>query len=181
VLITARLEEATVKELVGELLPIKILLSDDNEEGRGRWIAIEPARQVDFIAGEGLRVEAAGQLQWTAAGLPIGLTFNSAQIMLRPSVEDDSLVFRPALEALDLKNVPAIIDSGLVSLINTRLATQTSDLVWHFGKSIAFDFPLPPTIVPLERLRLGVRDGKVEVLADAIVFSMSVTVAFTRA
>src|SRR3989442_13033074 len=85
VLITARLEEATVKHLLDQLLPARVLL----DEGQTRWLQIERAQHVDFVAGEGLRVKTAGQLQWHAAGLPIGVTLNSAQLMLKPVVEPD--------------------------------------------------------------------------------------------
>src|SRR5437660_11400606 len=94
VLITARLEEATVKVLLDELLPARMLLDD----AQTRWIQIERAQHVDFVEGEGLRVKSSGQLQWTAAGLPIGVTLKSAQLMLKPLVEADEhggrLVFR---------------------------------------------------------------------------------------
>jgi hypothetical protein len=182
VLITARLEEATVERLVGEILPVRVLL--DDEDTRGRWIKIAPARKVDFVAGQGLRLEAPGQLQWQAVGLPIATTFHSAQLMLRPEIADDEdggrLVFRPSLEALDLKNVPAILDSGALAIVNRRLASRGDELAWHFGRALAFAIPLPSTIIPLDQLRLAVHSGKVEVLDDAIVLSVQMSVSFTR-
>src|SRR5262249_8051913 len=106
--IKARLEEATIQQLLNKLLPATILLAEQEE--RGRWIRSEPARKVDFIADRGLRLESSGQIQWLAAGLPITLTLNTVQLLLQPEVlatpAGGRLVFHPSLEDLDLKNVP---------------------------------------------------------------------------
>ena len=181
-LITARMEEGTVKQLLDELLPATMLL--DEAGAKGRWIHIDRAQHVDFVAGEGLRVKTSGQLQWLAAGLPIGVTLTSAQLMLRPEVADDEhggrLVFRPSLEALDLKNVPGILDSGVLSIVNGRLASQGDELAWRFGKTLAIEIPMPATLVPLDKFRLGARSGTVEVLDDALVLAVSVDLSFTR-
>jgi hypothetical protein len=180
--ITARLEEATVKELLGELLPATVILDDESE--KGRWIRIDGARQVDFVAGEGLRVETSGQLQWSAAGLPLSVTFHTAQLMLRPEVADDKhggkLVFKPSLEALDLKNVPGFVDRGVLAIVNNRLASQSDSLAWPFGKTLSVSVPLAGTLQPVEKLQLGVHSAVVEVEANAITLTLSLSVAFTR-
>jgi hypothetical protein len=179
-LVTAKLDESTVKRLLDELLPVKVMLDDDGE--RGRWIEIEAARHVDFVPGAGLRVLTGGQLQWKAAGLPIGVAFNSAQLMLQPLVEDDEhggrLVFRPSLEALDLKNVPAFLDSGLLAVVNSRLAARGEDLGWRFGRTLALQFLLPGSMQPRVALRLGAGSGQVEVLEDSVVFSLVLAPSF---
>src|SRR5215212_2530230 len=100
--ITARLEEDTVGQLLGELLPVTIVLDEDGED---RWIRIDPARSVDFVANEGLRLEVGGQLHWKVAGVPVLLTIHSAHLLLAPAVVDGAegarLVFRPVLEKMD--------------------------------------------------------------------------------
>jgi hypothetical protein len=180
VVITARLEESSVRELLDQLLPARVLL----DEERQRWIDIEKARTVDFVAGEGLRVETAGQLQWPTAGLSLGVTFTSAQLLLRPEVIEDPhggrLVFRPSLQALDLKNVPAFFDARVLARVNTRLAAQGDELGWTFGKTLAIDLALPPTLVPLDKFGLAARTGVVSVEGDAIVFSVEMTLSFSR-
>ena len=180
--ITARLEEATINELLGELLPAKILL--DEEGDRGRWVRIEPASQVDFIADRGLRLQTSGQIQWIAAGLPINLTLNSVQLMLRPEIVADPhggrLVFRPALEDLDLKNVPGFLDRGVAGIINGKLASQGDELAWDFGRSLAVNVPLPASIAPLETFQLSVRAARVVVLADALELTLTFDMRFSR-
>lgn len=196
-IITARLDEATVKQLLAELLPARVLLDADETatdeppapRESHRWIQIEPARQVDFVAGEGLRVETYGQLRWSAAGVPLTMTFTSAQLMLRPEVLSDDggdgagggrLVFRPALEALDLKHVPGFVDTGILARVNKRLAAQGDALAWHFGQTLALRVPLPPTLLPLDKFHIAATAGTVQVLEDAIVLSVTFAMGFTR-
>jgi hypothetical protein len=180
--ITARLEEATVKQLLAELLPVTITLEDESD--KGRWIRIDEARQVDFVAGEGLRVETSGQLQWSAAGLPLSVTFHTAQLMLRPEVVDDKhggrLVFRPSLEALDLKNVPGFVDRGVLAIVNNRLASQGDALAWPYGRTLSVSVQLAPALQPAQKFQLGVHSAQVEVQHNAIVFTVSIAAGFTH-
>jgi hypothetical protein len=180
--ITARLEEGTVKELLDQLLPARVLLDDADKE---RWIQLGRASHVDFVPGTGLRVATSGELHWRAAGLPISVAFHSAQLMVRPMVLADDhggrLVFRPSLEELDLKNVPSFLDSGVVAIINSRLAGQEDALAWHFGQNLARSFPMSGTIVPAEALELGAGQGQVAVVEDALVFSLELSLSFARA
>jgi hypothetical protein len=161
--ITARLEEATIKQLLGELLPAKILLDEPDQ---------------------GLRLQTSGQIQWLAAGLPITLTLKSVQLLLRPEVVPDPhggrLVFRPSLEDLDLKNVPGFLDRGVAGIINGKLASQGDELGWNFGRALAVNVPLPASIVPLEAFQLSVRAAGVVVLADALELTITFDMRFSR-
>jgi hypothetical protein len=180
--ITARLDEATIKQLMGELLPARVLI--DEQGDKGRWILIEPASEVDFIADQGLRLQTSGQIQWLAAGLPINVTLTSVQLMLRPEVVGGAhggrLVFRPALEELDLKNVPGFLDRSVQGIVNGRLKAQGDELAWDFGKSLAVNVSLPATIVPLEAFQASVRAASVAVLADAIELTITFDLRFSR-
>ena len=182
--ITARLEEETVKQLLGELLPVTIVL---DEEGGGRWIRIDPARRVDFVANEGLRLEVGGQLHWKAAGVPVLLTIHSAHLLLTPAVVGDAgdgegarLVFRPSLEKMDLKSVPGLIVSGITCMVNKRLEAEGDKLAWHFGRDLANHFPLAKELLEIESFTLAAGTATVELLADAIVFSLSLATGFSR-
>jgi hypothetical protein len=178
--INARLEEATIQQLLSELLPTTILL---DEQG-GRWIQIERARQVDFIADRGLRLQTSGQIQWLAAGLPINLTLNAVQLMLTPEVVADPaggrLVFHPSLEDLDLKNVPGFLDRGLLGIVNGKLDSQGNALAWDFGKALTVSAPLPSSISPAEAFQMSVSNAQVVVLADALELTLTLDMRFSR-
>jgi hypothetical protein len=180
--ITARLDEATIQQLLGELLPVKVLVDDQGD--KGRWIQIEPAQQVDFIADQGLRVRTSGQIQWLAAGLPINLTLQSVSLLLRPEIAPEPhggrLVFRPSLDELDLKNVPGFLDRSVLGIVNGRLQAQGDELAWDFGKALTVAAPLPTSIEPAETFQLSVRTAAVAVLADAIVLTLSFDMRFAR-
>lgn len=180
--IRARLDEATIRQLLSELLPARVLLDDQGD--KPRWIQIEQAREVDFIANEGLRLQSHGQIQWVAAGLPIAVTLNAVQLMLRPEVVNDPhggrLVFRPSLEELDLKNVPGFVDRSVLGMVNGRLESQGNELAWDFGRALTVNVPLPRTIVPMEMFQMSVRAASATVLADAIELDLTFDMSFSR-
>jgi len=189
--ITARLEESTLKQLLDELLPVTVSLGpegddgDDDGDGVGdRWIRIDPARTVDFVAGLGLRVEVGGKLRWKKLGLPMTIGINSAHILLRPDVVADAdgrrLVFLPELEKMDLKNVPGFIDSGITEMINRRLAPQVGKLAWHFGKTLRTSFPVSRQLPGVDSFELDAEGATVEVTADAFVLTLSLAMHFLR-
>ncbi len=180
--ITARLEESTVQQLLGELLPLTVAIDHD---GEGRWIRIDPARRIDFAAGEGLRVEVGGQLHWRVAGVAVTLTILSAQLLLRPMLVDDvneggRLLFVPSLEKMDLKNVPDFLDNGITGIVNKQLEGQGELLAWHYGKALNRRFPLAKDLVEIDSFQLTPTATTVTVNADAIVFTLGLGMRFAR-
>jgi hypothetical protein len=179
--ITAQLDETTVKALLDELLPVTVRLDDDDAD---RWIRIDPARSVEFAAGEGLRVAVAGQLSWKLAGVQVMLTIHAAQLLLRPAVigegPDGRLLFRPSLEKMDLKNVPGLLDSGITGLVNRRLEDEGDKLAWHFGRDLSGRFPLGRDFVDVDSFVLGIGAATVTVLADAMVLDLPLALGFAR-
>lgn len=184
--IFARLEEATLKTILDELLPVRILLDQGGTQGAAdRWVSIEPTRQVDFIAGEGLRLTTGGQIHWIVGGVPVDATLHTAQVMLRPEVRAEKhggrLVFRPSLESADVKNVPGLLDRGIVALVNRQLESRGNELYWDFGHSLGFSVGLPPALVGVQALQLAVTNAAVAVTADAFELTLTLSLHFQRA
>jgi hypothetical protein len=185
----ARLDESTLRSILDELLPVTLLLDEgDKKDARdpkdGRWVRIEPTSVVDFIAGEGLRLVTSGQIRWITAGMPIEATLHSAEIMLRPRIaaaaNGGKLVFGPSLEAVDVKNVPAFLDRGVVALVNRQLAARGEELAWDFGRSLGFTVAVSPMLEGVSALTLAAHGGKVRVTADAIELGIEVRLDFLR-
>jgi hypothetical protein len=180
--ILARLEEATLKSILDELLPVTIMLDRGADP---RWVAIEPTRQVDFVAGQGLRLSTGGRIHWVVGGVPVDATLHHAQVMLRPEIVPDKhggrLVFRPSLESADLKNVPGWLDRGIVALINRQLESRGDELAWDFGRTLGLSVGLPPTLVGLQALQLAVANAAVAVTADAFELTLMLSLHFQRA
>lgn len=184
--ILARLDEATLRGILDELLPVTLLLDDGADGGRagrdGRWVRIEPTHDLDFVAGTGLRLATGGQIRWLLAGVPLEATLHSIQIMLRPEIVPDKhggkLVFRPSLESADLKNVPAWIDRGIVSVANRLIEARGDQLAWDFGRSLSFSTAVPATLEGIATMQLGVQNATVQVLADAIQLGLTLSLRF---
>ena len=184
----ARLEEATLKTILDELLPLTILLDQGGTQGGtqgDRWVKIEPTSHVDFVAGEGLRLISSGQIHWIVGGVPVDATLHSAQVMLRPEVRAEKhggrLVFRPSLEAADVKNIPGLLDRGIVALVNRQLESRGDELYWDFGHSLGISVGLPRTLVELQALQLAVTNAAVAVTADAFELTLTLSLRFQRA
>jgi len=90
------------------------------------------------------------------------------------------LVFRPALEDLDLKNVPGFLDRGVAGIVNGKLESQVNALAWDFGSALAVNAPLPAGITPAEAFQISVRNARVVVLADALELTVTLDLRFSR-
>jgi hypothetical protein len=184
--IVARLDEATLRQMLDELLPVTILLDDPGTEPeKGRWVAIDPARTVDFVAGEGLRLVTGGRIRWITAGVPVEATLHSATILLRPIIAPDKhggrLVFRPSLEDADLKNVPSLLDRGITALVNRQLEGRSDEIAWDFGRTLAFSVGLPSALQGVESLQLSVQNGQVTVSDHAVELTLQLSLHFRHA
>jgi hypothetical protein len=183
----ARLDEATLRTLLEELLPVTILLDADAEDGgrKGRWIRIEPATKVDFIAGLGLRLAAPGHMRWITKGVATEWTLHEVQVLLKPEIvaqpHGGKLMFRPTVELADVKNVPGFIDRGITAVVNQQLAARADDMSWDYGRSLGFAVPLPPMLEGVSTLQLDVGDATVQITDDAVELGVTISIDFLRA
>jgi len=181
--IAVELEEATLRQLLNELLPITILL-DETQGPDGRWIRIDPARELRFRVDEGIRIVTSGALRWSLGPFPVTLTVQSLALLLRPLVLGTGtgarLLFRPVIEDADLQNVPDLLDRGVVGLVNRALETRSERLAWDFGRALGLHFALPDTLVPLEAAAVGVDTARLRVRADALELIVSLTMHISR-
>lgn len=183
--ITVRLDAATVVTLVGELLPVTVLLDEEAQPDARRWIAIDGPRETALVEGDGLRVTTSGRVRWIAAGVPVLATLQSVRLMLRPSVDmgdgAPSLVFRPSLEDADLRHLPALLDRGVTGLVNRKLEARGTELRWGIGRLLERTLPMPATLIGVERFESRVRDATVEVRSDALELRLRLALQFARA
>lgn len=181
--IAVELEEATLRQLLAELLPITILL-DEAQGLDGRWIRIDPARDLQFSVDEGVRLVTSGALRWTLGPFPVTLTVQDLALMLRPVVVGTGaagrVLFRPVIEWADLQNAPDLLDRGVVSLVNRALDARSERLAWDFGRALALRFLLPDALLPLEAAEVGVETARLRVRADALELTVSLTMHISR-
>ena len=181
--VAVELEEATLRQLLAELLPITILL-DESQGLDGRWIRIDPVRALQFSVDEGIRLATSGALRWSLGPFPVTLTVQSLTLMLRPIVVGTDtagrVLFRPVIERADLQNVPDVLNRGLVRLVNRALERRSERLAWDFGRTLARHVVLPDALVPLEAARVGVETARLRVRADALELIVTLTMHISR-
>lgn len=182
--ITAELAEADVRTLLDQLLPLTVDLGALGEEPGRRFLEIERANSVEFVAGQGLRVRTGARVQWTALGLPVPARLNELELVLRPAIEEEEagprLVFRPTIENADFRLLPAAVDRAITARINAALDEEAHLLAWHAGQSLARSIALPANLSPKVAFELGAGAATVEVTDRAIVLRLAVTMRFSR-
>jgi hypothetical protein len=181
--ITVQLEERTLRQLLDELLPITILLDETSGLG-GRWIRIDPARHLRIGGDGGVRVVTSGALRWPLGPVPITLTVQHLVLTLWPVLVGTGwasrVLFRPVIETADLQNVPALLDRGLVGLVNRALDTRADRLAWDLGRTLALRFALPETLLPLEAASVDVETACLRLVGDVFELSVSLSMHISR-
>ena len=181
--ITVHLEKAVLSELLAELLPITILLDEDDGR-RGRWIRIDRARHLELGPDETIRLVTSGRLRWSLGPVPITLTVQRLVVLLRPIVvgtgASSRVLFRPVIETADLQRIPAFLDRSLVGLVNRALDARGDRLAWDLGRTLALRFVLPDTLIPLEAAQVDVATAQARVIGDAIELIVSLTMHISR-
>ena len=84
--ITVRLDEATLTQLLAELLPITVVLDATGGSLGDRWVTIDPVRHLELRSGDGIRLLTSGALRWTVGFVPVTVTIARLVLMLRPLV-----------------------------------------------------------------------------------------------
>jgi len=139
---------------------------------------------VEINASRGIRLITSGELRWTVGFLPVTLTIERLVLMLRPMVTGagaaSQLLFRPVLENADLRNVPALLDRGIVSVVNGALEARSSRLAWDVGRTLALRFVLPNTLDPLEAASVDVEAAQLRVRDDVLELTVTLTMHIRR-
>ena len=178
--VAAILDQATVRQLLSELLPLTIDLGDDTH--KERWIVIEPPQLLEFVPTLGIRLQTGAQLHWTVAGVGVPFTVSSVRFLLIPVVDEAAmrLNMQITLEETDLKNVPKAIDRSVVTQLNQRLAARPDAIGWEYGRTLALRLALPAKMAPLEAFQMSAGAMKVDIDDQALRLSLSLPMRFVR-
>jgi hypothetical protein len=182
--IKARLDESTLRRILGDVLPITVLF-DDDQGFEGRWVTIERARRVEIVPGLGVRLSTSGELRWPFKVIPVALRLAALQVLIRPVVVGDGLatrvLFRPMIEEADLRRVPDFVDRGIVAIVNRALDSRSELLAWHVANSLGHRFSLPATLGPLETAHVDVLSAALSIEEDSIDLAVTLDMGVTRA
>jgi hypothetical protein len=179
--ISATLFEATIIELLGQLLPLKVVL----DEKKRRWVEVARPDHVKFLVDEGLQFHTSAKVQWSVAGVSIPFLIRRIELMVTPRIVEDELggklVFGLEIEDADLKGIPAAIDQSIVAKVNAKLKSIGDKIGWDFGKTLRREFPLPSTLYPVEAFQMRAQEGSVVIKHDRMILSMYTPARFKRA
>jgi hypothetical protein len=181
--IKARLDDATLRRLLADILPITVMF-DDDQGLEGRWVTIERARQLELIPGQGVRLTTSGELRWPFKIAPVTLRLASLQVLVRPIVVGEGpatrVLFRPLIEEADLRRVPDFVDRGIVAIVNRSLEARSELLAWQVANSLSQRFSLPATLGPLETATIDVVSAELKIEARWIDLSVSLEMNVSR-
>lgn len=167
-------------QMLGEILPVKIHLSDDGEAER--WLLLHRANEVRLVPDEGLHVAFNAELQWSFAGLSPSVKIDNLNLMLRPAVGAQRggqvLELHIEIEEADIRGLPAIIDSTIVKAVNSALSAKK--VAWNFTETLTRSVSLGLTCEPITALNIGVAWGKRRISEEAMVLVVSFTLNFVR-
>jgi hypothetical protein len=182
--IRARLDESTLRRILGDILPVTVLF-DDDQGFEGRWVTIDRARRVEVVPGLGVRLTTSGELRWPFKVIPVGLRLASLQVLVRPVVVGEGpatrVLFRPLIEEADLRRFPDFVDQGIVAIVNRALDSRTELLSWHVANSLDRRFGLPATLGPLETAHVDVESATLAIEEDSIDLTVTLDMSVTRA
>ncbi len=161
-------------DFVGSITPLKVGL------GGERMLVVEPPGHAELVPDKGLRLETAGSVLWTVAGVKVPVKIRIASLLLTPSIESrdgrDALVFRARVEKLDMKVLPDFVDDTVLHRINDALAKADEVLVWRFSKMFDRQLALPQRIESSSAIDVRSRWGQVRITESALVIAVSLDV-----
>ncbi len=178
--IIAVLDADTVRELLSEILPLTVDLSDDGTQDR--YIRIDPPELIEFVAGRGIRIQTGAIVHWTVAGVGVQGTISAARVLFSPVLAPSRqrVNLHIEIEHADLKNVPAMLDRSIVGVVNKRLSEKADALGWSFAKTLSLRIPLPASMAPLEQFMMDARDFSFEIDEAALRVSVGLPMHFSR-
>lgn len=166
--------------LLAEILPVKIHF--DSDDATERWLQLHRATEVTLIPDEGLRVVCAAELRWSIAGMSPAIVIDDLAVLLRPDIVERKgghvLEFNLQIEEADVRGVPALIDSTIVKVVNSALASKKLD--WNFTETLTRKVGLGKTLEPIEALTIESAWGKRRISAEALVLAVSFKLGFVR-
>jgi hypothetical protein len=182
-LIDVCITRAEVIALLGQVAPIRIHLTETDEDRR--WIEFEPPSSVEFVAGQGVRITAHGRLRYELLGVRIPGTIRSVQLLLCPKLDTDdegrrTLAFDIEIEDGDLSGVPGFIDGAIVQKVNAATTPRTTGMVWHFGRTFNFRAGMPSRLEPLDAFLAEVENATVQVDEGHVRLRIQLAASFTR-
>lgn len=167
-------------QILGEFLPVKIHLDDDDKTDR--WLYLGKPTEITLVEDMGLRVNCPAELKWSLPVVSPTVKLDELKVLISPEIIEKNkgsvLAFNIELEEADIRGIPSIIDHTIMKAVNAALANKKPE--WNFTKTLTHTVGLPSNLEPIEGLHIGVTWGKRRISQDALVLVVSFKLHFLR-
>jgi len=185
----AIISQEDLVQVMGEFLPVKILLDQDEEDEKEekkdepeRSLLLHPATQVTLVPDQGVRVTCPAELTWSIAGMSPTMKLDELSVMIRPQVVEKNkgnvLELVIEVEEADFHSLPAFIDHTIVKALNAALATKNP--AWNFTETLTRKVGLGTMLDPVEALKIEVQWGKTRIGGEVLGLVLSFKIGFVR-
>jgi hypothetical protein len=162
-----------------QFCPLRIALRKDGN------VLISDPRDIELVPDVGLRMSVTIEVHWPLFGLHVPISVRMVTLELQPLIkkdpQGDQLVFKFHLDGVDIAIFPALVDRGIVALINDELEAKHVELSWGFTKTLSHVFDLPSALRPKRAIDLRAAWGEVRITNQALVLAVSFHAAVTTA
>ena len=157
-------------KVIAELCPLRITIGDDGS------ILLSDPREVALLDGVGLQMTVTSEIHWPVLGVHLPVSIRAATLEVKPEIletpDGSSLTFKLKLDNVDIAILPALIDRGIVDLVNKELAAKHVELAWGFIKTLSHVFDLPQALASVRALDLRATSGRVKVTPEALALAV---------
>jgi hypothetical protein len=180
--IDVTLRHAEVVDLLAEVAPLRIHLTEGDEDRR--FVELEPPTEVTFVPGQGVRIVTRGRVRHEIVGVGLPFDIRRVQVLFSPEIvlghHGQRLDFKLRVEKADLENVPGFVEAVVISQVNQALEPERLGMYWELAQTLALSVPLPERFEPLDRFLTAARSAQVTVTHDSLLLRLSMGLSITR-
>ena len=116
------------------------------------------------------------EIHWPVLGVEVPISLRSATLEIRPEIvegpQGPSVAFKLHFDDVDFHALPALVDRGIVDLVNHELEAKHVELAWRFTKTLSHLFELPDTLASAGGLDLRAESGRIKITGDALALAV---------
>jgi hypothetical protein len=166
----AILMKEDLEQMTAQLFPLRIVI------GQGGNVLLTDQRDLALVPDVGLRMTITAEIHWPVLGVEVPVSVRSATLEIRPEIveaaDGPSLAFKLHLDDVDIHILPAMVDRGIVDLVNRELEAKHVELAWGFTKTLSHVFDLPDALASAGGLDLRAESGRVKITTEALALAV---------
>lgn len=173
----ALIDLSSITRLVERATPLRVTLSDEGD----RWVELSSPRETTVVEGHGLRIVCDGAFRWTALDVPLSFQIREIRAMVLLDIVDDThLALKLELEAIDLTNVPALVERQLMKKVNSAMEPERTGLQWGIRQALSFVKAVPERVATLDDFFLDAGTPTIHFDAECVRLRVPMTPRLTR-